>query len=158
MKVAIGWLQNKQWGRVGVELSHVQTFATPNQKPMKAQLKENQLAGRRRGGRGRGVVGCFFFKNLPYMIQNKVEWNSFGLYTWAMCMAFPWAALCCHIKIWHQCVFGWSSIAVHFTQLARWKGPFQNKPILVCHSHTPTQPDAPHWAPSDNFAAIVLPV
>lgn len=90
------------------------------------------------------------------MIQNKVRWNSFGLFMWAMCMAFSWDALCCHIKIWYQCVFGRCGMAVHFTQFARWKGHFQNKPFLVCHSHTPTQSVAPHWAPSDNVAAIVL--
>lgn len=96
-----------------------------------------------------------FFKSLTLMIQNKTRWKIFDLFIWPMCMTFPWAALCCHIKMWHQCVFSRSGIAVHFTQFARLKGHFPKKPFLVCHSHTPTQSIAPHWAPSDNVASIV---
>lgn len=131
-----------------------QTFATLNRKTKKRETLMAEWAGRFFSF----LCVWFFLKNLSFMIQNKVRWNSFGLYTWAMCMAFPWAALCCHIKIWHQCVFGRRGIVVRFTQFARWKGHFQNKPFLVCHSHTPTQSAAPHWAPSDNVAAIVLSV
>lgn len=31
-----------------------------------------------------------------------------------------------------------TSFALYFTQFARWRGHFKNKPFLVCHSHTPT--------------------